>query len=304
MVLAVFILERPFKGKDEENGEIFIFQDLKPKEAAKIEIKDKDQEVVLVRTGDTWFIGSEDGYKADGNEIDYILRSIKEFNRKNLVSLNPKKQHIFQVNEDDGVEINVCDAQERSLAHFFLGKTDPNLFGTYLRRVDEDMVYLVEGYLRTSFIRGPEDWRDRTIFDFDPNYISQIILESEGREIVAQKEDSGEWSLIRPEELPADRHKLDNMAHTLARLKTSGFAKEGEPKDYDWDNPEIKVTVTLKDKEEKILLIGGKRSKEENDFYVKKKGEDTIFVLPRYVIDNLNRKLADLKAQEKGNNQQ
>lgn len=81
-------------------------------------------------------------------------------------------------------------------------------------------------------------------------------------------------------------------------------AKEGEPKDYGWDNPKIKVTVTLKDKEEKILLIGGKRDKEENEFYVKKKGEDTIFVLPKYIVDNLNRKTADLKAQEKGNNQQ
>jgi hypothetical protein len=302
LLLTVFLFESPFEDRHEhKSGEVLLFETFKTQDAARIEIASGDKKVTLEKAGDLWLIKGTEGHKADPKAVDGILQTIGKLNRKNLVSKNPEKQDVFQVNEKAGAEVKFYDTGGKTLADLFLGKTGSHFFSTYVRRAGEDMVYLADGYLRGAFVKTPKDWRDKTIFDFEPEYISTLTLDRGGKKLVVRREDSGEWKLIDPEEKKADKSKLSNMAHTLAKLRASGFAKAGEPKDYDWGNPRIRLVALLKDGAGKTLLIGPEDKNKKDDVYVKKEGDETVFIVPKYVGEKFNKEAADLeaKAEEK-----
>ncbi|HIC92385.1 MAG TPA: DUF4340 domain-containing protein [Syntrophaceae bacterium] len=293
LVLVIFLLERPFREKGKET---LLFEGFQPKDVTKIETRSGNQKITLEKAGDLWLVGGKEGYKADSSAIQDILHTMERLNRRDLVSKNPKKREVYEVNEKDGAEVKVYDNRGKLMAHLFLGKGGPDLFSTYIRRADENEVYLVEGYLKTTFIRSQEDWRDKTIFDFDPQHIHRIILESGGKRIVVEREDVGEWKLKRPQEQPADKGKLEDMIYTLATLKASRFPEEGEPKGYDWNNPKARVTAILKDGGKRTLLIGSEEK--GGGVYVKRQGEETIFMVPKYVVAKFVTSPGELKEKE------
>ena len=166
--LLVLIFENPF-GKSEEQKKVedatLLFPFFNKADVAKIEIIAAFglTTTTLAKQNNQWLVESMDNYPADQQAVAELLDTVAEMKTIQRASSNPEKQAVFQV-DSSGVEAKLTDASGNLLAHLFAGKTTPEIFNSYIRAADSDDVYIVKGYLKSTFDKGYRSWRDRTIF--------------------------------------------------------------------------------------------------------------------------------------------
>lgn len=275
-----------------------LFPDFKKDKATKIEAKSSTQEVSLEKKEDGWLIGNTDGFVADPKLVMTALDTVQNFNRENIASKNPENQELFEVTEEKGLDVKVSGADNNILAHFYIGKTGPDFFSTYLRKEGSEEVLLADGYVKSTFDKSVENWRDKTIFDFPAETITQLTLKKAKDEILLKKDDTGDWQITKPETYKAKKEMVTNIGTTLATLRASGFAEDYNLETYQLDEPQITITAILGDKEEKQLLIG-KKQEEKSQYYVKNQAKKTIFLVAKYQIDKMNKSVDDLREEVK-----
>ena len=300
LFVFVYFFEGPLSKRDQRKDKeaTTLFPDFKKDKATKIEAKSSTQEVSLEKKEEGWLISNTDGFTADPKLVTTALDAVKKFTRENIASKNPEKQELFEVTKKKGLEVKVSDVDENILAHFYIGKTGPDFFSTYLRKEGSEEVLLEGGYVKSTFDKSVENWRDKTIFDFPAETISQLTLKTPEDEIVLKKDENGDWQITKPEKCKARKEMVVNIGTTLASLKAIGFAEDYNLETYQLDIPQIKITAILGDKEEKQLLIG-KKQEEQSQYYVKNQAKKTIFLIGKHQIDKINKSLDDLKKEVK-----
>ena len=300
LLVFVYFFEGPLSKRDQRKVKeaTTLFPDFKKDKATKVEAKSSTQEVSLKKKEEGWLISNTDGFTADPKLVTTALDTVKNFTRENMASKNPEKQELFEVTGGKGLEVKVSGADENILAHFYIGKTGPDFFSTYLRKEGSEEVLLEGGYVKSTFDKSVENWRDKTIFDFPAETISQLTLKTPEDEIVLKKDEKGNWQITKPEKYKAKKEMVVNIGTTLASLKAVGFAEDYSLEKYQLDIPQMKITAILGDKEEKQLLIGEKQE-EKSQYYVKSQAKQTIFLVGKYQIDKMNKSLDDLKKEVK-----
>jgi len=128
----------------------------------RIDLRSRTVQVVLEKQNAEWMITSPLRYKADDAGVARALSAAKGIELKTLVSDNPGKQSVFEV--DSAAPLVTLSASGAEKAAFRLGKPSTSYTETYVRREGSDNVYLANGVLSGSFSKTPKDWRDKTIF--------------------------------------------------------------------------------------------------------------------------------------------
>jgi hypothetical protein len=299
LLLFVYFFEGPLSEKSRKKSAdvTLIFPDFDKTSATKIEVKSPTKALVLEKNEDSWLISETDGFTADLQLVNNALDTIAGFLRDTIASKNPEKQDIFEVNSTKGVEVKVSDLNQKILAHFYIGKTGPDFFSTYLRKEGSDEVLQV-GSITATFDKDINAWRDKTVLTFFPDTVTQLLLKTTTEEIVLEKDEEGEWNITQPVNAAAKKEVLTNLLRTLSALKALDFAKDYDISAYQLDIPQITVTVILKDQEEKRLLIG-KMDEEKSQYYAKNQAKKTIFLIGKYQFDTINKTVEDLKEEEK-----
>jgi len=299
LLLFVYLFEGPLSEKRQKKTTVatLLFPDFEKASATTIAVKSPAKSIVLENNEDGWLISETDGFTADPQLVDNALNTIAGLMRDTIASKNPDKQDIFEVTPSKGVEVKVSDAQQNVLAHFYIGKTAPDFFSSYLRKEGSDEVLQV-GSITATFDKDIKAWRDKTVLSFSPDMATQLILKTTVQEIVLKRDEEGTWEITQPVRAPAKNEMLTNILRTLSSLKALDFAKDYDAATYGLDAPQITVTVILKDQEEKRLLIG-KLDEEKSQYYAKNQAKETIFLIGKFQFDSVNKTVEDLQEEEK-----
>ena len=306
LLIIVLVITREPKKTTEE-----LFPGFNSDKIAKIEIKTEDKTTVLKKnrseggeagqalspasTSGDWLVETEDNYRADQEAINEIFDKVKEFKTTNLASKNPEKQSKYQVDEKSGIEIKFSDASEDLLAHFFVGRSKADFLGSYVRKADANEVYKIDETLTYVFDRH-RGWRDRTIFAFNSGDTTKLTTESEGEKLVLQTGTEGKWELIEPEKANAKKDAVDGILNKLSSLDADDFAEKKDLEEYGLDAPASSVSAELNDGSSRILLIG---KEEGGKHYVKRADKETVFQIYASSVNQLLKKVEDLKEEEK-----
>lgn len=305
LVLITVIMEntgkRDAKKADEES---ILFPGFAADQVSSIEIKVKDKEVRLNKEGDSWLVATADNYPADQESVEKILDKFAELKSKLTVSKSAAKHFQFEVDAVSGISVVMMGkSDEDVLAHLFVGKIGSDFTSTYIRKAEQDAVFLADGYLKSLFDKGARGWRDRKIFDFDTNQVQRLTLASQDKETIAiESQGDGNWQIIEPEVSPGKKDAVDKIISDISKLSADNFAEKKEPteegadplKEYKLDEPLSTFTVDLKDGSVRILHVGDQSNQ---SFYVKKEGQDTVFMLYKSKIDRIFKDIEDLKAE-------
>ena len=219
------------------------------------------------------------------------------FKQDTIASKNPEKKEIFEVVPGKGVEILISAVDQKPLAHFFIGKPTPDSFSSYLRKDGSDEV-LQTNVSKTVFLKDVESWRDKTVISFPVDLATQLTLKTSEEEITLELDEKGTWNITQPVKTPAQQEVVKQILTTLSSLKALGFADDYDSAQYQLDDPQLTVTIILKDQVEKRLLIG-KKNEEKSQYYAKNQANKTIYLIGKYYFDTANKGLTDLKAEEK-----
>jgi hypothetical protein len=177
----------------------------------KIFIADRDGETVtLERNADEWIFNGQ--YKAHANSVSLILQMLETIEIKNIPSRQASKNAIKTL-AAYGLKVEVYGKNDEKLKAFYIGGGTNDERGTYMIMEDAEQPYVMhlpawEGNLRTRFEKPQlDDWRDKTIFDYQPEDITYLSMEY-------PKQKSNSFILEKNEE----GYKVTPMNELTARL--------------------------------------------------------------------------------------
>jgi len=299
LLVFVYLFEGPLseQARKKAQGVPTLFPGFAQDSAAKIAVKSTGKDIVLEKKEDAWQISGTDGFTADPEAVQNALDTVAGFKRENIASKNPEKQDIFEVTPARGLEVKVLDAGDKILAHFYIGKIGADFFSNYVRKEGSDEVLQVAA-VTSTFDKTVEGWRDKTIFKFHADMATRLSLKTAREEIVLEKNEKDEWHITKPEGVQAKPEMVNTMVTTLSSLSALGFAEDYDTAKYEIDNPQLTVTVILKDQIEQKLHIG-KKNEEKAQYYAKSEAKKTIFLIGKYQFDTINKTAKDLKEEEK-----
>jgi len=272
-----------------ESDKAKLFPSLKADVIAAIKIKSLGAEAQLARDdAGTWVVPDKGNYPADAKAIERMLEAIETMDRGTVVSRNPEKQTLYEVDEVTGTEVTVLDKDENELAHFFVGKAGQDFFSTNIRIAGQNEVRLVRKMLSYMFKRPGADWREKLLFDLDDTKIVKYQVTGMEGASTFEKSEQGTWSTIEPtagKDFDADDMK--RAASGFAKLRVSGFAEEKDKDKFALDKPRWTITATTDDGEEYTLRVCGERSKAQ--FFVQREGKETVFYISKYQVEKMTK---------------
>jgi hypothetical protein len=144
--------------------------------------------VSLERDGGAWFVNGDRRFAADPALIATAIGRGKGIALKSLISSNPSKQSLFQV-DSSGALVRVFERGEER-AVFRIGKAGPSFTETYVRLESSNDVYLADGLFTYEFTRKPNEWRDHTILRILPDAVTRIAFRYGDTTVAIQRSDS------------------------------------------------------------------------------------------------------------------
>ncbi|HLR31923.1 MAG TPA: DUF4340 domain-containing protein [Fodinibius sp.] len=118
---------------------------------------------------------SSESYPADSQDVNQALTRLLNLNITAVATRNPENFTRYRV-DSTGIRVSLFDG-ENLLSKIFVGapqSAGQRSLNNYVRLDNEDAVYAVEGYLQSTFTKGLDDWRNKTVWDIDQSGISQV----------------------------------------------------------------------------------------------------------------------------------
>lgn len=183
--------------------------------------------LTLQKSGQQWQVSgaSSEQYPADASRVRRAIDRLNSLDVTAVATRNPEKFTRYRV-DSTGIHVSLYDG-ENILNSVFVGapqQEGQRTLNNYVRLENEDAVYAVEGYLRSTFTKALNEWRDKEVWDVEQSKISRVEFgypadssfaiektTSNGRDWVAGS-DTLSYSSV------------SSVLSRLASLEASGFA--------------------------------------------------------------------------------
>ncbi|MFH1314453.1 MAG: DUF4340 domain-containing protein [Candidatus Eisenbacteria bacterium] len=292
ILVAIFAILR--LGVDRSAREKPLYPGFRRESAARITIVGKERETVIEKKEDgQWLVVSEDSFPAEGGVVEAMLDKITGFSRKDIISSNPEKQTLYQV-DASGINVDIETTDDATAASFVIGKAGPDYQSTYVRDAGSDDVILAPGYLPQAFERGNRSWQDKTIYAFEPDDFLEIAIKRPGETIVLLKDRAGEWFISRPESTAVDPNAVSRLVRTLGRLRCDDFAGRTSLPEYGLAMADSSVWFRTAEGEHELVFgaaVGTDR------IYTRTTASDVIYALASHKVGMLLPRLDKLRAR-------
>jgi hypothetical protein len=218
-------------------------------DVTKIEISKVDSAIILNKTDNKWYVLPE-GYPADTDKVESMLKVIEEFKLETLVS-EKESDHLFDLTDDKKSVIKVW-ADDTLKLDFEMGRPAPSWNHTFVRMTGDIRVYHAKGNFKTTFDQTVDKIRDKTALSFDQNEIERVeIIKGKETLVLTKKtiapeatdqeenKDNAPAAPTAPtivwenkDGKPADETKINGMLSTLSNLKCENYADDQKKENY------------------------------------------------------------------------
>ncbi|RKZ04995.1 MAG: hypothetical protein DRQ04_00250 [Candidatus Hydrothermota bacterium] len=245
----------------------------------------------LIRENDTWYVeilGKKK--KTDEKKVDRLFGTLDSL-RGELVSSSGERYGEYEVDEK-GLRALFLSGDDTVL-DIIVGKSGPDFNSSYVRKTDEEGVYLVNRYLKSVFYPNPDRWRDRKIVEFDRDSIEEFSVRKGKKYCRVVREDT----LYVVKEGDCDTSKIRSFLGTWSRLTAVSFDDTISVAAAGLDKPQYIVTLVPVKGEEVKLTVGKKDDK--NRYYLSKEGDEQIYIIAPYTVNRLKDLLREKSKKRK-----
>ena len=183
----------------------------------KLEIQHAPKLILLENIGGKWMVTAPARYQADPSAVTRLIGGLSRFKVGSLISSNPEKQHLFQV-DTGGTHIIVTERSGKT-TNLIIGKMGPSFSEVYVRQPASQDVYLGEGIDSWSVNKDLKEWRDKTIFTQPAEAIRALTLAADGKQHEFHRDSSG-W---KSGEKIVETKEINPLLNTLANLRADDF---------------------------------------------------------------------------------
>ena len=184
----------------------------------KIELHRPSKSITIENVGGKWTITSPLRYPADPAFVLQLIGGVAHFKQGSLISSNPEKQSIFQV-DSSGTRLTLTERSGKSVT-MIVGKMGPSYSEVYFRLPDSKDVYLGEGIEDWAITRDVKDWRDKTILTIPSESIKGLTYGAGSKEYSLQRDTSG-WKMNGE---TVELNGVTPAINSIANLRADDFA--------------------------------------------------------------------------------
>ncbi|MGD9200201.1 MAG: DUF4340 domain-containing protein [Chitinispirillia bacterium] len=243
-------------------------------------------------------------YLADSASVQSALEKLNSIKLDDLISQNPEKRTIFEVDTAKGTRIEVWNGQNKSIGVFFIGKNGPDWNSHYVRTHGSNNVYSVMGSIKYSFFTEENRWRDKTILKYDSGLTQKISVEQkDSSKIILEKSvdtaGTAIWTITEPKKAKTEKDAVDKLVNNLADFIANDFEKDKslDNKEMGFDNPKLNISIELENGDKKSLIFGNKNK--DNKYWVRNNESEYIFLVYESKLDDYNFSYSDLAEKKK-----
>ncbi len=235
IVVAYVMMNRPGE-HDISIGNSQFLVDVDSITVDKIEIMSPANRVVLGKKGGEWFLNEPVEYRANQSSVTSMIHQAKNLAVKEIVSSNPEKRPIFQVDSTGTLVKIFQNGQEH--AAFIVGKRGQSYSETYVRKEQSNDVVIAEGSLSFSSNKAVKDWRDKTVLNIPKENIKTISYQYPGESFSLSLHDSV-WMIGKNKPKVGE---VTSLLTSLSNIETDDFIDS-----VIMPTPKISATVSVGD---------------------------------------------------------
>ena len=246
----------------------------------------------LKKEGDSWMMVSPVAATADQSEVSSVTSSLASLAIQRVVDEKPENLGDYGL-RDPVVEVSFKAEDDSDYRTLQLGNKTPTGSDMYAKVADEPRVFLVYGYLDSTFNRKPFDLRDKQILSFDRDKVDRLELDREATDVTLVKE-SGNWALEAPVQGRADFSTVEGIVSRLqsAQMKSIVTEEPGDLTPYELARPAVTATVGA-GSARATLAFGGKT--DEGDIYVRDTSRPGVFTVGADLLTEIEKPVADFR---------
>ncbi len=247
--------------------------------------------VDLRKEGDGWKVFGAKVYPANEQNVGRALQKFSQMSKKAMITHKTDRHAEFEVDSANGVLVNLTsNGKDQSL---YLGKAGPSMQTSYARVEGSSEVWEIGGNHTSAFRRPPADWRDKTITALPMDSIRKVTLNYDGKLLVLEKQDTL-WSGTEDgAPFAASKPQIERVTRMLSRMNTVEFADTLS--DETFAAPKATVLVEMIDGSRTELKLV---PRDDKQYFVRKTGSQSDFVIYNSTADVLLKKKADLVERE------
>lgn len=253
--------------------------------------------VTLSNASGQWRVVSPVDAEADPSNIETALTRLAELDLTRVVATQEENYARLEVDDANAVRV-VVKAADETVVTLAIGKYAN---GMTMIRLDEYVeVFGASGSLRYAFDRELKAWRNRRVVEVEAAEVSSIAFENANGSF--QLDRAGEtWTASQGAEALGDfdPKKVSGLVSTAARLIASDFAGEDvSDARAGLTEPNASVTLNMSGDAEPIVLEIGDATEEPSEAYLRRVGNETIYVVSQYLADRLRPDAAAFQKSE------
>jgi len=323
-IVGIIILTEGTGSKKKSDKTKEFFPKLAKSSVFAFSITENNQKIKIKRKGDGWIIATGDkdegtkadagsildariaagaglkDYPADSASVESVLEKLAMMKKDELISQNPDKQAVFEVDSAKGMLVEFWDNQNKLVGSFRIGKNGPDWNSHYVRTVGSNDVYNVLGSIKYAFFADEKRWRDKSVIQFNAANAKTISIakkDSGVTELAKSVDTAGvaRWDITAPKACPADSLTVSRILTTLSNFTTADWEDTVRSDSaLGFNDPYLVVAIGLDNGDKKVLTIGGEKGK-DNQRWLKADDKEAVFVMYKSRFDDFNKTFDQIK---------
>ena len=212
---------------------------------------------VIEKDGDRWRIVEPFPVNVDVTQVVSLSSSLANLEVQRVVAEPEDAPDLEAFGlAEPGIEVGFTTTDGTD-ARLLIGGRSPAGNDLYATVAGSNRVFLISGFLDTTFDQTTFDLRDKSILDITRNEVDSLDITGADLAVRLGKAD-GEWSLVSPIEARADLGVTDGLVGRLSNGRMAAIEEESVGTDglapYGLDDPRLTVTVGLGSSAATLLL--------------------------------------------------
>ncbi|MFC2163525.1 DUF4340 domain-containing protein [Acidobacteriota bacterium] len=228
-------------------------------EVKRIVLRSGDIQWEAAMDGEDWMLTEPVKSLAEQSQITTLLTSLSDLKAVEFVSEAKKDEETAEYALDKPEHEVVLELPlENQKVTFFISKNDDKVYATTSL---SSKIVEVEDSITENLSKEPGELRDKGIADFYSWEAKKVQVEKGDMTVAAVKDEDGNWHFDKEDGEEADKEKIESLVRTIENLQAEGFIDPPlKLADYGLDNPLAKITISVKDGEDKTkdttIIIG------------------------------------------------
>jgi hypothetical protein len=249
----------------------------------------------LKKTSSGWSIVEPAEAAADQTEASNITSALAGLEQQRVVDENATNLKDFGLAEPR-IDVGFKISGEGDFRHLLVGDRTATGSDLYAKLPSGKRVFLIQGFIESTFSRSTFDLRDKTVLKFDRDKVDAIETTlKEGPVRLART--GTEWKLVTPVQAPADLGIVEGIISQLqgAQMLALVATDVADLAKYGLDKPDITVTVAA-GSSRATLLVGGKSP--DNAVYARDTARPAVFTIPASLASDLRKSAFDYRRKD------